>query len=154
MSKFGKTISKLNRSPPGAEGKTADVLLPDYHNYTELISELEELADLTKATLVPPWPPDTTTMDTVVPRHPGGTLTRPPPVMTSTTEDTPSIPKDPGPTRVRDHRPGRLLLLPVQQELRLLPYLNLTISTRYGLQLCSHLILILCVCVGFFALLV
>ena len=45
MSKFGKTISKLNRSPPGAEGKTADVLLPDYHNYTELISELEQLAD-------------------------------------------------------------------------------------------------------------
>jgi len=29
----------------GAEGKTADVLLPDYHNYTELISELEQLAD-------------------------------------------------------------------------------------------------------------
>ena len=35
----------MNRPPPGAEGKTADVLLPDYHNYTELISELEELAD-------------------------------------------------------------------------------------------------------------
>ena len=45
MSKFGKTISKLNRPPPGAEGKTADVLLPDYHNYTALISELEQLAD-------------------------------------------------------------------------------------------------------------
>ena len=117
--------------------------------------DLEVVEDLTKAMPVPPWPPDTTTtLATVVPRHPGGTLTRPPPVMTSTTEDTPSIPKDPGPTRVLDHRPGRLLLLPVQQEHRLLLYLNLTISTRYGLQLCRHLILILCVCVGFFALLV
>ena len=26
-------------------GKTADVVLPDYHNYTQLVAELEQLAD-------------------------------------------------------------------------------------------------------------
>ena len=119
---------------------------------SDLVEELEELADLTKATLVPPWPRDTTTTpDTVVPRPQAGTLIPRPPAMTSTTEDTPSIPKDRGPTLVPDHRAGQLLLLPVQQELHLLLYLNLTISTRYGLQ---KVLLILCVCVGFFALLV
>ena len=72
--------------------------------------------------------------------------------MTSTTEDTPSIPKDRGPTLVLDHRAGPLLLLPVQQELHLLLYLNLTTSTRYDLL--NNVLLILCLCVGFFALLV
>ena len=72
--------------------------------------------------------------------------------MTSTTEDTPSIPKDRGPTLVPDHRAGQLLLLPVQQELHLLLYLNLTTSTRYDLL--NNVLLILCLCVGFFALLV
>ena len=116
-----------------------------------LVEELEELAVLTKATLVPPLPRDTTTTpDTVVPRPQGGTLIPRPPVTTSTT-DIPSTPRDLGPTLGRDHRAGRLLLLPVHQEHRLLLYLNLTISTRYGLQ---KVLLILCVCVGFFALLV
>ena len=115
--------------------------------------EVVEAADLTRATLVPLWPPDTTTTpDTVGPRPPAGTLTPRPPVTTSTTEeDIPSTPRDLGPTLGRDHRAGRLLLLPVHQEHRLLLYLNLTISTRYGLQ---KVLLILCVCVGFFALLV
>ena len=118
---------------------------------SDLVEELEEPADLTKATLVPPWPRDTTTTpDTVVPLPQGGTLIPRPPVTTSTT-DIPSTPRDLGPTLGRDHRAGRLLLLPVHQEHRLLLYLNLTISTRYGLQ---KVLLILCVCVGFFALLV
>jgi len=29
----------------GVNGKTADVVLPDYHNYTQLVAELEQLAD-------------------------------------------------------------------------------------------------------------
>ena len=118
---------------------------------SDLVEVLEELADLTKATLVPPWPPDTTTTpDTVAPRPQAGTLTPRPPVTTSTT-DIPSTPRDLGPTLAQDHRAGRLLLLPVHQEHRLLLYLNLTTSTRYGLR---KVLLILCVCVGFFALLV
>ena len=97
---------------------------------SDLVEELEELAVLTKATLVPPWPRDTTTTpDTVVPRPQAGTLIPRPPVTTSTT-DTPSTPRDLGPTLGQDHRAGRLLLLPVHQEHRLLLYLNLTISTR------------------------
>ena len=29
----------------GVHGKTADVVLSDYHNYTQLVAELEQLAD-------------------------------------------------------------------------------------------------------------
>jgi hypothetical protein len=87
--------------------------------------------DLTKAMPVPPWlRATTTTRDTEDLRRPAGTLTPQPPVMTSTTEDIPSIPKDPDPTLVPDLRQDRLLLLPVHQEHRLLLYLNLTTSTR------------------------
>jgi len=87
--------------------------------------------DLTKAMPVPPWlRATTTTRDTEDLRRPAGTLTPQPPVMTFTTEDIPSIPKDPDPTLVPDLRQGRLLLLPVHQEHRLLLYLNLTTSTR------------------------
>ena len=93
--------------------------------------DLEVVEDLTKAMPVPPWLRDTTTTrDTEDLRHPAGILTLRPPVMTFTTEDIPSIPKDPDPTLVPDLRQGRLLLLPVHQEHRLLLYLNLTTSTR------------------------
>ena len=44
--KFPKEIvPKLIQSDSGVNGKTADVVLPDYHNYTELVAELEQLAD-------------------------------------------------------------------------------------------------------------
>ena len=93
--------------------------------------DLEDQEDLTKAMPVPPWLRATiTTRDTEAPRHQAGTLTPRPPVMTFTTEDIPSIPKDPDPTLVPDLRQDRLLLLPVHQEHRLLLYLNLTTSTR------------------------
>ena len=78
-----------------------------------------------------PAPQDTTTTrDTEDPRLQAGILTRQPPAMTFTTEDTLPIPKDPDPTLVPDLRQDRLLLLPVHQEHRLLLYLNLTTSTR------------------------
>ena len=93
--------------------------------------DLEVLEDLTKAMPVPQWLRDTTTTrDTEDPRHQAGTLIPRPPAMTFTTEDIPSIPKDPDPTLVPDLRQDRLLLLPVHQEHRLLLYLNLTTSTR------------------------
>ena len=93
--------------------------------------DLEVVEDLTKAMPVPPWlRATTTTRDTEDLRRPAGTLTPQPPVMTFTTEDIPSIPKDPDPTLVPDLRQDRLLLLPVHQEHRLLLYLNLTTSTR------------------------
>jgi hypothetical protein len=90
-----------------------------------------DLEDLTKAMRVPPWLRVTTTTRVMEDlRHPAGTLIPRPPVTTFTTEDIPSIPKDPDPTLVPDLRQGRLLLLPVHQEHRLHLYLNLTTSTR------------------------